>query len=78
MRHTPGKRTPAARQSGHKITRARAAAAWAVALARGDVMQANRFAQMLDRREHGHPPNQRQKRKARRARHAAGDRRAFS
>lgn len=78
MRHTPGKRYALARESRHKITRSAIAHMAAAALARGDAMQAQRFGQMLDRAEGHRALNQRQQRKARRQRWAAGDRRAFN
>jgi hypothetical protein len=76
--NTPGKRTPLVkRASRHKMTRARIAAAALAKMAAGEAIAATALWSRIEIRETRPIYNQRQLRKQRRQRHAAGDRRAF-
>jgi hypothetical protein len=65
------------KQSRFRLTRAVLAQAAADAAAKGDTITAMKFAAYLDQSAGYSAPNQRQRRKLRRQRWAAGDRRAF-
>lgn len=78
--HIPGKsivRNIAA-NSRHRWTRARIVKAAAKAQEAGNASQAHQLWSMLSGESAGSPPNQRQRRKAKRALHAAGVRNAFA
>lgn len=77
--HIPGKRTPSfKRESLHKMTRASIAAAALSKMASGEMIAATALWSRIDTRDTRPIYNQRQKRKQRRQRFAAGDRRAFA